>query len=164
MQIAKNDYHTCNLKRTRLVCLVDGLCAVLLVGCTIWVACRYGSLPDRIPVHYGADGVIDGYGSKSTIWMLIAIMWTVFGLMSAVELSPKHWNTVVKITKENHVRVLSLTWHFMSTTKLALLCMFAYIVIICVSGMNLSALFLPILFTVLGANSLYWIVRLTLNR
>ena len=84
MQIAKNDYHTCNLKRTRLVCLVDGLCAVLLVGCTIWVACRYGSLPDRIPVHYGADGVIDGYGSKSTIWMLIAIMWTVFGLMSAV--------------------------------------------------------------------------------
>ena len=94
-----DEVYACNLKRTRLVWFVDALCAVLLVGCTTWVACRYGSLPDRIPVHYGANGAVDGYGSKSTIWMLIAIMWTVFGLMSAVELFPKHWNTVVKITK-----------------------------------------------------------------
>ena len=162
--VAKSDYHDCHLKRTRLVWFVDSLCAVLLVGCTIWVACRYGALPDRIPVHYGADGIIDGYGSKSTIWMPIAIMWTVIGFLSAVELFPKHWNTVVKITKENHVRVLSLTWHLLSTTKLVLSCMFAYIVVLCVSGMNLSVLFLPILFTVLGANFLYWIVRLILNR
>ena len=48
MQIAKNDCHTCNLKRTRLVCLVDGLCAALSVGCTIWAACRYGSLPGAV--------------------------------------------------------------------------------------------------------------------
>ena len=164
MQIAKSKGYACNLKRTRLVWFVDGLCVVLLVGCTIWAACRYGSLPDRIPVHYGANGVIDGYGSKGTIWMLIAIMWTVIGLMSAVEQFPKHWNAVVRITKENHVRVLSLTWHLLSTTKLALSCMFAYIVVMCVSGMNLPVLFLPILFTVLGANSLYWIVRLALNR
>ena len=35
------------MKRTRLVWIVDCLCA---------------ALPDRIPTHYGADGVIDGYG------------------------------------------------------------------------------------------------------
>jgi len=42
--------------------------------------------------------------------------------------------------------------------------MFAYIVVMCVRGGNLSSLFLPLVLTVLGANSLYWIIKLSINR
>ena len=48
----------CKVKRTRLVRTVDWLCGALLIGITVWVACRYAALPDKIPTHFGADGVI----------------------------------------------------------------------------------------------------------
>lgn len=152
------------MKRTLLVWIVDCICAILLIGCTLWVACRYGSLPDRIPIHYGANGVINGYGSKGMIWVLIASMWVVVGLMSVVEQFPRLWNTGFKLTKENHCRLLALTWHFMSTTKLAGTVLFAYTVVMCARGGNLSPLFLSLVLAVLFANSLYWIIKLAINR
>ena len=125
------------MKRTRLIKIVDCICAILLIGCTVWVACQYGSLPDRIPTHYNANGIIDGYGSKSMIWTVIAIMWVLVGLMSAGEQIPRLWNTWFKLIKENHSRLLALTWLF-STTKLVVSVMFAYIVVMCVIGNNVA--------------------------
>ncbi len=152
------------MKRTRLIKIVDCICAILLIGCTVLVACLYGSLPDLIPAHYDANGVIDGYGGKSTIWVVITIMWVVVGLVSVVEQFPRLWNTGFKLTKGNHSRLLALTWYFISTTKLAISVMFTYIVVMCVRGGNLSPLFLPLVLTVFCAYSLYWIIKLAINR
>ena len=65
-----------------------------------------------------------------------------------------------KVTKENHSRMMTLTWHFISTTKLLVASLFACVVIMCMRGENLSAMFMPIVLTVLCANSLFWVVRL----
>ena len=154
----------CKVKCTRLVRIVNWLCGALLIGITVWVACRYPTLPDRIPIHYNADGVIDGYGGKSMIWGLLAIMWIIVIVMSVSELFPKCWNIPFKVTKENHSRMMTLTWHFISTTKLLVASLFACVVIMCMRGENLSAMFMPIVLTVLCANSLFWVVRLFLSR
>ena len=90
----------CKVKRTRLVWIVDWLCGALLIGITVWVACRYAAMPDKIPTHFGADGVIDGYGGKSMIWGLLAIMWIIVLVMSVSELFPKCWNIPFKVTKK----------------------------------------------------------------
>ena len=154
----------CKVKRTRLVRTVDWLCGALLIGITVWVACRYAALPDKIPTHFGADGVIDGYGGKSMIWGLLASMWVFVIVMSVAELFPRHWNVPVKVTKENHSRMMTLTWHFISTTKLLVASLFACVVIMCMRGENLSAMFMPIVLTVFFANSLFWVIRLFLSR
>ena len=159
-----NDGHSYDLKRTLLVRTIDCICAILLIGCTLWVACRYGSLPDRIPIHYGANGVINGYGSKGMIWLLIIIMWVMVSFISVMEQFPRLWNTGFKLTKENSCRLLALTWHFMSTTKLAISVIFAYIVVMCVKGGDLSPRFLPLVLAVLFANSLYWIIKLVASK
>ena len=153
-----------NVKRTRLVWIVDCLCAVLLISMTVWVACRYAALPDRIPTHYGADGVINGYSGKSMIWVLLAITWFVVGLLSVAELFPKYWNIPFKVTKENRARVLTIAWHMLSTTKLIITGVFAYLTIKVTQGGNLAAYFTPIFITAICLNSLYWVVRLFLNR
>ena len=80
------------VKRTRLVRIVNWLCGALLIGITVWVACHYAALPDNIPTHFGADGVIDGYGGKSMIWGMLAIMWVLVIVMSVTDLFPRHWN------------------------------------------------------------------------
>ena len=152
------------MKRTRLVWIVDCLCAALLISMTVWVACRYAALPDRIPVHYGADGVIDGYGDKSMIWVLLAIMWGLVIVLSVTELFPKYWNIPFKVTKENQARVLTIAWHMLSATKLIVTGVFAYLAIKVTQGGNLSAYFAPIFISAISLNSLYWVVRLFLNR
>ena len=154
----------CKVKRTRLVRIVDWLCGALLIGITAWVACRYAALPDKIPTHFGADGVVDGYGGKSMIWGLLAIMWVLVIVISVAELFPRHWNVPLKVTRENHSLMMTLTWHFISTTKLLVASLFAYVVIMCMRGENLSAWFTPIMLTVLCANSLFWVIRLFLSR
>ena len=156
--------HDCSVKRTSLVWIVDGLCGALLIGITIWIACRYGSLPDRMPVHYGANGVVDGYGAKSMIWVLVAMAWIEVCIVSAVEQFPRLWNVPFNVTKENQCRVLTLTWHLISTTKLIVLGLVVYPTIMAVLGVDLSAYFMPVCIGVLVANSLYWVVRLFLNR
>ena len=72
----------CKMKSTRLVWIVDWLCGALLIGITAWVACHYAAMPDKIPTHFGADGVIDGYGGKSMIWCLLAIRDVGYGTVS----------------------------------------------------------------------------------
>ena len=152
------------MKRTRLVCIVDCLCAALLMSMTVWVTFRYAALPDRIPIHYGADGVINGYGGKNMIWVLLAITWVLVIVMSVAELFPKYWNIPFKVTKENQARVLTIAWHMLSTTKLIITGVFTYLTIKVVQGGNLSAYFTPIFVTAISLNSLYWVVRLFLNR
>ena len=153
--------HDCRVKRTPLVWIVDLLCGALLIGITVWVVCRYGSLPDRIPIHYGVNGVVDGYGAKSMIWVLVATTWILVGIVSAVEQFPRFWNVPFKVTKENQ---WTLTWHLISTTKLIVLGIVVYPTIMSVLGENLPACFTLIVPTALVVNSLYWVVRLFLNR
>lgn len=154
----------CKVKRTRLVWIVDWLCGALLIGITVWVACRYAAMPDKIPTHFGADGVIDGYGGKSMIWGLLSIAWFIVGLLSVTELFPKYWNIPFKVTKENQARVLTIAWHMLSATKLIVTGVFAYLAIKVTQGGNLSAYFAPIFISAISLNSLYWVVRLFLNR
>ena len=152
------------LKRSWIVWSVDVLCAVLMVGCVCWVTLRYGSLPDKIPIHYNAQGVIDGYGAKSMIWWLVAIMWILIGFMSTIEQFPKVWNSPVKITDENCCRLLPMIWNLVSTTKLIVACLFSYIIFTCVKGVNLPRFFLLAVLTAIGLNTLFWTIRLILKR
>ena len=149
-----------NLKRSILVNTVDCLCAILLIGCTTWVGLKYGSMPERIPIHYGLNGVADGYGSKSAIWTVIVFAWFEIGLVSLVEQFLKFR----KARQENTPSRLRSAWHLLSTTKLAIACMFAYIAVMSVSCRNLPEWFAAIVIAVFGANYLFWTIKAIRNR
>ncbi len=34
---------------------------------------RYGKLPDRVPIHFGIDGAVDGYGPRYAAWLLVIV-------------------------------------------------------------------------------------------
>lgn len=161
--MGKIDGCDCKMERTRLVWIVDLLCGMLLIGITIWVTYRYTALPDKIPVHYGADGVVDGYANKKMIWVLLSIMWIVVGMLSVAERFPRFWNISVKVTKENQCRLLTITWHLISTTKLLVAGVFTYLIAMTIQGGNLSAYFTPTLFAAICLNSLYWVIKLFLG-
>ena len=68
----------------------------LLIFCAINFAahlCFYGSLPDVVPTHWGADGQANGWGPKSTVLIMAAPPALMLILMAALpRIDPKHQN------------------------------------------------------------------------
>ena len=68
----------------------------LLIFCAINFAahlCFYGSLPDVVPTHWGADGQTNGWGPKSTVLIMAALPALMLILMAALpHIDPKHQN------------------------------------------------------------------------
>lgn len=59
----------------------------LLIFCAINFAahlCFYGSLPDVVPTHWGADGQANGWGPKSTVLIMAALPALMLILMAAL--------------------------------------------------------------------------------
>ncbi len=68
----------------------------LLIFCAINFAahlCFYGSLPDVVPTHWGADGQVNGWGPKSTVLIMAALPALMLILMAVLpRIDPKHQN------------------------------------------------------------------------
>ena len=93
--------------RTTLYHRIAGILApVIYAALLLFVAVRWRSLPERIPTHYDFAGNVTGWGSR---WMLAAMpaMGLLVDIAMAVSLRfPQSWNTGVKITVRNRVRVV----------------------------------------------------------
>ena len=98
------------------------------------------------------------------IWILVAISWVLIGVISVIEQFPRFWNVPVKVTSDNKCRLLTLTWHLISTTKLVVMGIFVYLILMAMQGGNLPIFFVPAILILLTANSLYWVIRIFLNR
>ena len=46
--------------------------AIIMFGTAAVTASRYGDLPETIPIHFGLDGTVNGYGPRATAWILVA--------------------------------------------------------------------------------------------
>lgn len=63
------------------------------IGLIIYLAAIYTKLPDSIPIHYNYEGAIDGYGSKSILWIIALIpLLTFIGMFFSRKLDPKREN------------------------------------------------------------------------
>ena len=50
-----------------------------------FTAFHYSDLPTKIPIHYNAAGVPDGYGEKQDVWALPLIAIALFGGLLTLE-------------------------------------------------------------------------------
>jgi uncharacterized membrane protein len=67
--------------------IYDILNAGFLAFITYMVLSRYSALPDRVPVHFGISGSPDRWGSKSELFILVALVWGLTVLLYAFILS-----------------------------------------------------------------------------
>ncbi len=71
------------------------------------------AIPQKIPTHYGVGGQPDARGDKSSCVVLLVIGGVMWLMMWGIEQVPMIWNTGVKVTEENRVRVyriLKICW------------------------------------------------------
>ena len=148
------------MKKHTLDKLMNRLCLLLLLGMVVFLAVCWQRIPEKVPMHFNAVGEIDRWGDRSTLLILPVVSWLLYGLMTMVEQVPGVWNTGVQVTEENRTRVYTLLGHLLSTLKLLIIVMMAWITLWCTLAKPLPAWFLPVVLGAIFGDMIYWLVRL----
>ena len=148
------------MKRHPLDKLMNRLSLLALLGTAAFLALYWSRIPAEVPMHFNAAGQIDRWGSKAELLVLPVIAWLMYLLMTVVEQFPSAWNTGVKVTAENREQVYALLGHMLSTLKLLVMVMFAWITLWCALARPLPVWFLPVVLAAVFGNMAYWLVRL----
>ncbi|PTM08515.1 MAG: hypothetical protein DA407_07865 [Bacteroidetes bacterium] len=97
---------------------------MLLVAYTIM---NYIELPEKIATHFNAKGEADGFGQKSTIWLLPGIAIILYIMMIFINRFPHLHNFMVNITEENALKNYQLSTRIVRFTNLFCLILFTLI-------------------------------------
>jgi uncharacterized membrane protein len=115
------------LKRTTFDWILE-LAAFTFLLILIGMPLIYGrELPVKIPVHFNFAGEPDGYGSRSSLWILPLTGLFMYLVMTVLEAFPNIYNFPVKITPENAVTQYRLATRLIRILKTFILLIFSFI-------------------------------------
>ncbi|WLR58911.1 DUF1648 domain-containing protein [Guptibacillus hwajinpoensis] len=118
-----------NIEKSLIQKGFDVAAIIFLILSIIYITLEWGSIPNRVPIHFNASGIADNWGSKGTILLLPMIGVILWGGLTMLERFPHKYNYIVKITDGNaalQYRSAVVLIHFLKNT-IALF--FAYVTV-----------------------------------
>lgn len=85
--------------------VITAVCALVLLGTTIWLLVKWGSIPDQLPTNYDFSGEITDYGSKTGLIPLHLLNWGMFLLLTWMSVRPVEKGGAVTFTRLKGVRI-----------------------------------------------------------
>jgi uncharacterized membrane protein len=148
------------LKTVRELIAVAGLVFAGMV-----VADFYSRLPERIATHFNGEGVANGFGARSTLWVLVGIAFLLYAALSAISLAPRVVSVKRPLAPERERVVLAESMAMVGWIKAEMCWMFAYLCLAMVrNGMGLQlgigAWFLPVTLLVVFGTCGFYLVRI----
>jgi uncharacterized membrane protein len=98
-----------------------------VAGMWLMTLLRYPALPERIPIHFDGSGTINGWGSKSAIFLLPVIATVIASLIHYIRKHPEWHNYAVKLTPENAQELYTGTSRALSWINYIIILLFAVI-------------------------------------
>ncbi|MDR3735365.1 MAG: DUF1648 domain-containing protein [Acidobacteriaceae bacterium] len=141
--------------------LRDGVAALGVVATFAIVVVHYAELPAIIPTHFGCNGVADGWGGKSSLWMLVGIAGFLYAVLTLVPYLPQQFINL-PVSAERREAAMPVAMEMVGWLNAETAWMFAWIVWSTVAvalgrSTGLSAWFLPVtLGAILGTIGFYW--------
>lgn len=148
------------IKKNSLDIIAEVICIAVLAFTTIYVIFMYIQLPDKIPVHYNASGIIDRYGSKIELFILLLVAWGMYLGLSVVAKFPQTWNTGVTVTTKNKDKVYRITKNMLKTIKMEIVITFCYITYNTTKLENLPSKFMIIFLGIMFSTIILFAVQL----
>jgi len=124
---------------------------LLMLGYTIM---NYLELPETIATHFNVKSEADGFGDKSTIWLLPGIALFIYVMMIVINKVPHLHNYMVNITEENALKNYRLSTRLIRFANLfcqILFTLITYKIIQSSKGNEFSILGVPFLIFTLVA-------------
>jgi len=144
-----------------------GWLALLLIwGITFY---QFKNLPETIPTHFNITGEADGFGKKSTIFLLPVFGTVLFIGLTILNFFPHVFNYPVKITPENAAKQYEMATRLVRVLKLSVLIIFIMIIwmtsAVASAKMNgLAAWFVPVVLAVTFIPLGYYIYKSFRNK
>jgi uncharacterized membrane protein len=148
-------------KEVRLKTLRELFALAGLVFAVLVVVDFYRRLPERIATHFNGAGVANGFGARSTLWVLLGIAFLLYATLSAIQGIPRVVNLRKPLAPEREKVALAESMAMVGWINVEVCWMFAYICLAMVrNGMGLQVglgwWFLPLtLAVVLGTCAVY---------
>lgn len=149
------------VKKEPLDWLIEIIGVVILLAITGYIIQQFGSLPDRIPSHYGIDGKPDAFGNKSTLLFLLGITVLMSVGMFILNKYPHIFNYPTEITADNAPSMYQKATRMIRSLNTVIVISFSYIMYSTVQTANnsqggLGNYFIPVfLIAVFGLILLY---------
>lgn len=137
------------------------LAALGVVASVGVVADLYSRLPARIPTHFNAEGVADGFGARSTLWVLVGVVVWSYGMLSVINFLPVTVNSPKPLTVAQREAVWTDALALVGWIKVEMAWLMAYLLFAMArNGLGrqagLGAAFAPVLMVViLGTGGFY---------
>ena len=142
------------IKHNKLDTIAEVFCMILLIVTTLYAIYMYIQLPEKIPIHYNAAGVIDRYGNKLEIFILLIVTWVMYIGLSLVTRVPQFWNTGVSVTAENKDRVYRILKNMLKIIKMEIIVIFCYLIYNTTTLYDLPKWFVPVFLVLLFSTML----------
>ena len=142
------------IKHNKLDTIAEVFCMILLIVTTLYTIYMYIQLPEKIPIHYNAAVVIDRYGNKLEIFILLIVTWVMYIGLSLVTRVPQFWNTGVSVTAENKDRVYRILKNMLKIIKMEIIVIFCYLIYNTTTLYNLPKWFVPVFLVLLFSTML----------
>jgi uncharacterized membrane protein len=136
-----------------------------LVFAAAVVADFYSRLPERIATHFNAEGMANGLGARSTLWVLVGIAALLYLILSIIGSLPGVVSVKRQLAPERERVVLAESMAMVGWIKAEMCWMFAYLCLAMVrNGMGLQlgigAWFLPVTLLVVFGTCGFYLVRI----
>ena len=132
----------------RLVLLLLGILALL--GATLFVALRWGSIPAEIPTNYDGAGRPEEYSGKGALWGMLATGWAMFALTAAIARVPALRKQNGGFVRVNNLRIggktIGANWLSLDLLSTELALLFSYLTLCSALCRPLGAWLLPVFF------------------
>ena len=148
------------LRSSALDISVNVICIIQLVGILVYLIAIWNSLPDQIPGHFNAAGEVTRFDGKGILLIMPIFACVMFAGFTLIERFPRIWNTGVKITEENRLRVYRVIRSLLGATKLITVSALIFATVFQSLSRNLPSWYLPVLFSLLTVTIVFSIIRL----
>lgn len=141
----------------------------LLIYLIMMPLVNWGSLPETIPSHFNAEGIVDDYGSRFLVFIPMGIGLLLFGFMKWLSLHPEMYNYWVKITEENKAKQYEIAVKFinwMNISMILVMCIVTYILIESAKNNQpmISGYMLPLIFVITLVPIVWYLIVLRNNK
>lgn len=130
------------MKKITINNALEVLCIIILLGVILFIISFYNKIPTIIPIHYDLYDKVDGVGSKSNVWIILAIGIITYIGMSFLQKYPQKFNYPVQVTESNKNKLFSLGIRIILIMKLCIILLYSYITLCMIGLMDLNSIIL----------------------
>ncbi|WP_346848524.1 MULTISPECIES: DUF1648 domain-containing protein [unclassified Clostridium] len=145
---------------TKFQKFLETLALLILLGSIIYLIFIWSTLPDTIPSHYNAKGVVTNWSGKGMLLIMPIISIILYTGLTTITLFPNIWNVPVEITEKNQNFVYTNLKTMLIVLKLILVSDFSYMTICSATQSSLSVLFTPIVLIAVFGTLAFFITRI----